>query len=485
MKIMTKSLIGRKEEIATIDQLRRSQEAEFLCVYGRRRVGKTFLIRSYFENDSYIYFELTGVRKGTTSLQLKNFASQLSKTFYDGLELATPSSWSEALERLSRALEKLKSDRRKKVIFFDELPWLASRRSGFIPALEYFWNSWCVKQKDLILVVCGSAASWMISNIIDNKGGLHNRVTSKIKLAPFSVLETVEYLRSRGNRLSPKQIIELYLCFGGVPHYLRHIKPKNSVPKIIDQLCFSPRGLLRDEFDNLYAALYENSESYINIVKALSKKRKGLDRKSVASRCKISPSGQLTEYLRALSESEFIQEYAPFGKRSRDLVYRLVDEYSLFYLNWLEKLSRKARDLSWQHLYNSNPWRIWAGFSFENLCHKHVNQIKNSLGIAGVYSEESVWSYKGGHREGAQIDLLIDRADNIINLCEIKFNGTPFLIDKRYAAELERKRSVFIERTKTKKPVFTTLITASGVKENDHYHRVVSDQVVVSEWIES
>lgn len=471
-------IIGRGQELKILEEMYDSQEAELLAIYGRRRVGKTYLISEFF-NDKGIYFELTGTKDAKMHEQLVNFAAELSRVFHQGLRSPAPANWTEALNQLRDELEKVGNDK-KIILFFDELPWLASRRSGFLQALEHFWNRYMSRNKNVVVIICGSAASWMIDNVIHNKGGLHGRVTKRIRLLPFNLSETEEFLKARNVDLDRKQLIEIYMAIGGVAQHLKYIERGKSAVQIINDLCFTANGPLFDEFDTLYRSLFDNYESHVNIIKALSKTRSGLTKDELLDKVGLTSGGASSKIIDELVKSGFVAYVPAFGKKKTRGKYRLIDEYSLFYLDWIAAVSKtvlegKDKDY-WIKKQNTKAWAVWSGYVFENICLKHVAKIKAALGLSGISTEESGWS-----GSGAQIDLVIDRADRSVNLCEMKYYNSEFIIDKEYAKKLETKKRVFREKTGTKKTLFTTMITTYGVKINKHYNSVVDNQLTMDD----
>lgn len=467
-------LIGRHEEKKILAEALASATPELIAIYGRRRIGKTFLIRSFYKEQ--LVFDFTGIHEASLSTQLENFSIALQKSMATAIPSVVPQNWVQAFFFLEQYLTPKIKDR-KTVIFFDEFPWIHTARSGFLQAFGHFWNTWASKQTNIVVVICGSAASWMIQNIVNNKGGLHNRITRTIRLLPFNLNETEEYLKNKGIKLDHYQILQLYMAMGGVPQYLSGIKPGESASQNIDRLYFSKDGLLRREFNNLYESLFTNAQHHISIIKALSKKGKGLTRNEIIKTCGLSSGGTTTRLLEELEESGFIARYIPFEKGMKDSIYKLFDEYSLFYLKYIEG-SRASEKGSWLRLANSPSFISWAGITFETICQKHILQIKKTLGIEAVYTEASAWrqmSQKG--KQGAQIDLLIDRQDACINICEMKFSTTEFTIDKQYAAALETKLQVFTQSTKTKKTLFLTMITTYGVKKNIYSTGLVQSEI--------
>ena len=470
-------VVGRASEKAELDRALASSYAELIAVYGRRRVGKTYLIREYLSPS--IVFELTGLHNETLSRQLENFSLRLADRTKK--KQPAPTSWLEAFNQLKTYLRRQKK-KRKRVLFFDEFPWLATRRSGFLAAFEEFWNTYASRDKKLVCVICGSAASWMINRVVNAKGGLHNRTTSTIRLEPFTLGETKSYLISQGVKLNDFQIAQLYMVLGGIPHYLQQVKKGRSAAQNIDKLCFAKDGLLTHEFDNLYAALFDNSDRHEAVIKALAKKQEGLTRTELFQAAGLETGGSLTRTLKELAESGFIRETPALYTAKKNSLLRLTDAYSLFYLNWI-KPNRMTGSNIWLSKSSGTKWRSWCGYAFENLCLSHIPQIKNSLGISGVLTEEASWHYraKSKNEDGAQIDLLIDRNDQCVNICEMKFTEGEFSIDKRYARDLRRKLDVFKRRTKTNKSVFTTLVTSHGVKGNDYASELVASEVSLAD----
>ena len=465
------AVIGRIREIKELDRLLASKEAEFLALYGRRRVGKTFLIREHFKKQ--FCFELTGVKDGTLKEQLVNFHQQLSGRSRKLRPL--PASWQEAFQQLADHLGSLRGNG-KRVVFLDELPWLAGARARFLPALDHFWNAFASKDPRLILVICGSAASWMIEKVIDHKGGLHNRVTARMKLKPFTLAESSRFLESRGVRLTHYDQIMLAMVMGGVPHYLKEARPGESAVQTIDRACFSDSGQLRGEFDRLYASLFDYPDRHVEMVRELAKHPQGITRSALTR--VYTTGGRLTHTLREMEEAGFISCQAAFGKNSKDTIYRVTDEFSLFHLKWLDSGSGTGTG-SFLSKSNTPVWRAWSGYALESLALKHTRQIKSALGVARVDSTQCGWVHRPNEiwPDGAQVDLLIDRADNTINLVEIKFSQGEFTITKSYAAELRRKVAVFKGVTATRKNVFLTFLTTHGISSNAYAKELVQAEL--------
>ncbi len=400
-------------------------------------------------------------------MQLQNFTTAISSFFYKDLSIQDPKNWKEAFLLFTKALEKVK--KKKVVLFLDELPWLATKRSGCIQMLDHFWNAHWSKNNNLILIACGSAASWMLDHLIHAKGGLYNRVTKRILLEPFNLKETEEYLLSRSIRMSRKQIAELYMAVGGIPFYLREVKKGESATQAIDALCFTKSGLLSEEFTNLFYALFDQAEVNYRIVKEIAKSGNQISREKLIDAMQKTSGGRINKRLKELEASGFIRCFIPYGKRRRDRYYRIIDEYTLFYLKWIEPMHISVEGSYWQKVANTPAKSSWAGFAFENLCFKHLNQLMRALGIHKIAALIGTWRYlpkKGSKDFGTQIDLLFDRDDGVITLCEIKFSDQNFVVDKALAKGLLLKIQVFEKHFGTKKQVEMALITANGFKKN-------------------
>jgi hypothetical protein len=470
--ITKSSIFARVRELKVLQQLYDSGKPEFLAIYGRRRIGKTFLIREFFKNKG-LYFALTGVKDASLKKQLKNFTVEFTRVFGRSEGYKPPKNWFEAFEQLRNGLASVKGSKRI-IFFFDELPWLSTARSEFLQDLDHFWNRHLSEDNRVVLIVCGSAASWMIKKIVRNKGGLHGRLTAQIRLLPFDLKETEEFLQHQGMTLNRKAVVDIYMAIGGIPKYLTYIRRGQSAMQIVGQLCFD--GPLADEFEELYASLFENHHRHVSIIKALAEHPGGLIKSQIAKLTGLSMGGGMNMVLEELEQSGFILAINDFGKQKKECRYRLIDEYSLFYLKWGQKAKesnlRTQDDIFWTNVFNSPLGQAWAGYAFEMLCLKHLSNIKKALGIAGVLTNASGWTYKApknSHERGVQIDLLIDRADNCINLCEIKYRNEEFTINKAYDKELREKKAIFLTQTKSKKSVFITLISPYGVKQNVGY----------------
>ncbi len=459
-------VIGRNEEKSILKRIVEDKCAKFLAVYGRRRVGKTYLIKTYLK--SYISFEMSGTKEGDMHEQLINFARQYNTYFNQ--QIQPPTSWQDAFYILQKAIIK-KRTTKKIVLFFDELPWLAGAKSKFLNALDYFWNNFAQYQKNIILVVCGSSASWIIEKIINNKGGLHNRITDILKLEPFNLADTESFLKYRNLNLDRFTILQLYMVLGGIPHYLNAIQKGESMAQAIDRICFAKNGVLRNEYNNLYNALFSNASLHTAVIRLLAKRKMGLTRKAIIQGSGITNGGSVTRLLNELEESGFITKYLPFGKLQRDALYRLTDYYTLFYFHYIEN-SKSLTKGSWQKQYQLPTWKSYSGFAFENVCLQHTPQLQKAIGISGIYTEQSSWASRK-----AQIDLILDRSDNVITIAECKFHNTPFALSHHDVKSIQNKIAHFQADNTIDKTIFVVLITAKGIVQNKYATALISHSV--------
>lgn len=456
-------MIGRKEEIKSIDCDLMSDESQFVAVYGRRRIGKTYLIREKFY-DQFAFYH-TGVRNGSMREQLTAFRASLKEAGFK--ECPRLTSWLEAFSCLFEHIKKCPAGR--KVIFIDELPWMDAPRSKLIPALEYHWNNQLSLRKDVFLIVCGSASSWIIENIVHNIGGLYNRLTDRIWLRPFTLAECEQYAVSRGLNLSRQEICEAYMIFGGVPYYWSLLRSELSFMQNIDLLCFSEHGKLRDEFQYLYASLFRDATNHLKVVDVLSGKKCGISRDEIFAASGIASRSTLKKVLDDLVRCDFVRKYSARGKRNRDAFFQLVDNFTIFHNTFLRDTAAADQHF-WTNRSGSAKINVWNGLSFERICMLHIESIRRALGISGQITNAYTWRSLPDSPEcrGAQIDLVIERSDKVINLCEMKYCDSVYELNKEEADRLRNRRESFIKETGTRFACRITLITPYGLKNNTH-----------------
>lgn len=464
-------MIGRTEEKNYLQSLINEEEPQFVAVYGRRRIGKTYLIRESFEHS--FTFEHTGVSNASLNVnslkavQLEKFQESLAEFGYKTPEKIR--TWNEAFNGLKEIIKASKD--KKKIIFIDELSWMDTKDSGLIPALESFWNGWATarKEKDVILIVCASATYWIMENIIHAKGGLHNRLTGKVHLRPFNLNECKQYLESRKIVFSTHQILLCYMILGGVPFYWSLLKKGKSLPQNIDDLFFADGALLADEYDNLYNALFNKPAQYLKIIDVLSHAKNGLTREEIIKKTHIASSGSFSQKLTELENCDFIRKYIPYGRKNNSCIYQLVDNYTLFYHKFLNQ--NHFEDHFWQNQINTPAINSWSGLAFEKVCLEHVPQIKKALGISGVYTDVNAWQCSTDETlgiKGVQIDLMLVRKDQIINLCEMKYSESSFSVTDKFIMGMNEKIKSFREKTKTNYAIHPTLVTTYPVVQNEY-----------------
>jgi len=464
---MGQTIVGRKKELTLIDQYYRSGKAEFIAIYGRRRVGKTFLIRQHFKNQ--FAFDMTGVMEGTKSEQMTAFHTALKSYGYQGKK---NQNWIDAFFALRQLLESKIEEGKRCVIFIDELPCLDTPKAGFVNALGHFWNNWANWQSEIMLIVCGSATSWMVRNVIDNHGGLHDRITHEMHLHPFTLEETEEFFTNNGFAWSRLSIIQAYMAIGGVPYYMSLFERTDSPATGLDRLFFSGNAELKKEYRRLFSSLFKNPQPYLEIISLLAKYPKGLTREEMSTQLKTSNNGKLGDMLTDLVYCDFLHKYNVREKRikSNSAIYQLVDFYTIFYNTFANK--NIVEEHFWTRNVNTPEINTWYGLAFERICKAHIAQIKSALGIASVSTEFYAWRINQGENV-AQIDLIIDRADNTINLCEVKYCEDLYSLDKDEYLKIQNRIKVFKEVTGTRSSIIPTMITTFGMKNG-----MYSDQII-------
>lgn len=482
------TIIGREYEQKQLQKIFQSEKAEFSAVYGRRRVGKTYLIREFFEKKACFFLQSSGIHRGSLKKQLEKFKQEIENTFYKdrkGTRLSNFLSWHDAFEALKDAID-LFAKKRKVIIFLDEIPWMATAKSGLLEALDYYWNRHWSRDKRVKLIICGSAASWIIDNVLHDTGGLHNRVTLRLPIDPFTLSETKNFLRYKKIHYSNDQILTLYMCLGGVPFYLNFVEKGLSAIQNINNICFRKKGTLYDEFDWLFASLFKKHEIHEKIITFMANKREGVSRNEIESALQYK-GGRLTKRLKELEEASFITAFIPW-KKERGICYKVIDEYTLFYLTWIApksatRIAKNVNDSYWEILSTQPAWKAWSGYAFESVCFKHIQRIKKALHIPNG-SEVYPWRHiphKNRQDVGIQIDLVFDRPDKIINLCEIKYCHSPFSIDKNYATHLLVREKIYCAVTKTNKQIFHSMIVSSGLKKTIYSEELITSVATLND----
>jgi AAA+ ATPase superfamily predicted ATPase len=468
-------LIGRKSEQEELLTLAASKETHFVVLYGRRRVGKTFLVRETFQGSFTFHF--TGIANSNQAEQLAVFAQALSDQ--GKAKVRKVKNWFDAFHELQGLIEISAAE--KKIIFLDEMPWMDTHKSRFIQAFEHFWNGWASGRKDILLIACGSATAWITKKIFKAKGGLYNRVTRQIFLNPFTLAECRAFFDAKSVRIGDYDLMESYMIFGGIPYYLDMFEGKYSLAQNVDRLCFREGAPLRSEYESLFYSVFNNPDKHTRVIEAISGKKKGLTREEILKIVNFADGGNLTRILSELEQSGFIKKYKPFSGNKKAAVYQLSDFFTSFYLTYMADGEAEG-DQYWSKSIDSGKHRAWSGYAFEQLCLAHIPQIRRKLGIEVIVNRISSWRSHSADK-GAQIDLLLDRNDGIINLCEMKYSTSVFTIDKGYEQNLRNKRGAFEQETKTRKAVHLTMVTTFGIAENQH-KSVIQSEVTMADLLE-
>ncbi len=474
-------MIGRKKETEELNELYASGKAELVAIYGRRRVGKTYLVNNVFKDK--ITFGHAGLAPDENESAEKQYKGQLEQ-FYSSLLLcgmvegSIPKNWIEAFLMLEKLLMSKNTDDRQ-VVFLDELPWMDTPGSDFLKAFEGFWNIWGCHRDNLMVIVCGSANSWILDKLINNHGGLYNRVTYEIKLLPFSLHECEEFYKSKHIGFTRYDIVQSYMAVGGTPYYMGYMKRGLSLAQNIDRLFYEKGAKLNDEYVRLFSSVFDKPHLVERIVRFLSTRNYGYTRAEISEGTGISSGGWLSEILRSLLASDMIVKYVPFDVSKRKEHYRLVDPFCIFYLKYVEG-NPGVDESFWQKNHNTQSVVSWRGIAFENVCFNHIKQIKTALGVSGVTTSHSAWIRNKDGETGLQIDLLIMRNDNVVNMCEIKFLSDDFTVDEKYYRVLLRRQDELVKKVSRKTSVQSTLITTFGLKKNE-YSGIFSNTVTLED----
>ena len=466
---MAQTIVGRVCEQQVLTAALNSHRSELVAVYGRRRIGKTYLVRAFYQKQ--IIFSFTGLSKGKRADQIKNFILKLNEVTDEFKKEKQPADWLEAFSYLKTFLKGIKETKKKKVIFIDEFPWVDSHKSGFLAAFENFWNDYCTTRTDLVVVVGGSAASYMGKKIVNNTEGLSKRITQTIKLKPFNLCETREFFKYKGIPMEEYEILKIYMVLGGVAEYLEHVKPGESAVITIENLCFQKEAYLEDEYDQVFKSLFEEGSYHQKIMDALSKgNKKGITRDEILQELDISSGGRFTDSLEELMQSGFVLKYDAYRDNTKTTLYRIYDEFCLFHLQFMVPF----KGSKWTQIFQKQEYKSWCGYAFETICLKHSQEVKKGLKCDQIQSKNYSW-----HNDKAQVDLVIDRDDDVVNLCEIKFYNEEFSMDQGYLDRLRNKENQFRTATKTKKGMYTAMITTWGVKPNKYSQAIVSNSLTM------
>ena len=465
------TIIGRESEIKRLKAAVESAKPEFVALYGRRRVGKTFLINQMFKNQ--FAFKMTGVIEGKLRDQFTAFADAMCDYGFDMPE--QPKGWMQAFIMLKHALKQKVESGEQCVIFIDELPALDAEGSNVSGAVGYFWNSWASQYDNIIFIICGSATSWMITNVIDSKGGLHDRITVEMPIHPFTLKEVESYLESRHFVWNRQMILQAYMVFGGIPYYLSLLDPEESLVQNVDRLFFSQDMQMRREFRRLFNTLYKNPDKYIDIIRTLGKSRRGMTREELAKELKSANNGHLGKRLEDLVQCDLIRKNVVREKeiKRKDAIYQLCDFFSLFYLTFIDRA--EVEQQYWAHHINTPEINSWMGLTYERICLAHIQQIKHALRIDAISTLSYSWRSKIA-KPAVQIDIIIERADRIVNVCEVKYSHGEYELKEDEYGKICKRSNAFIQETGLRHAPWITMITTAGVAQGK-YTGMIQSQV--------
>lgn len=468
-------IIGREKEMRKLQALANSPRAEFLALYGRRRVGKTFLVNQVF--DGQFAFKMTGVIEGSLKDQFTAFADAMDIFGYEMPK--QPTDWMSAFIMLKKALKKACSPDKRCVVFIDELPALDTDNSNVASALGYFWNEWASLQDNMVLIICGSATSWMITHVIDSKGGLHDRLTYEMPIHPFSLKEVEEYLEVHQFVWNRQMTLQLYMVFGGIPYYLSLLDKGESMVQNVDRLFFSHDTIMRREFRRLFNTLYKSPNKYIDIIKALGKSGRGMTREQLASELKCANNGHLGNKLDDLVHCDLIRKNIVREKalKRKDAIYQLCDFFCAFFLTFIDRAEVETG--YWKNHVNTPEINSWMGIAYERICMAHIQQIKHALRIDGISSLCYSWRSKETI-PASQIDIVIERADKIVNICEVKYSQDEYEMNKEEYEKINRRKNSFVKETGLRHIPWLTLITTEGMAKGK-YSEMFQSQVTLDD----
>ena len=494
-------MIGRKKEIKLLNEICDLEESSLVAIYGRRRIGKTYLVNHMFKKyrQDCLFFEFTGAYDGDKRGQIDNFIDQVYEWFYvePSFEIK---SWSDAFRFLKRTIDKeiKKRDSNEKVIvFLDEVPWIdRSNKGGFLSALGYFWNTWCEPRENVVLILCGSNSSWIRDKILKNaRGSLYQRVTHQISMYPFDLKETKAYLlEQKGFMIDNKTVTDIYMIFGGVAKYLSFLNPNESSAENIDRVFFSIHGSMYREYDELFSSLFaDKSDYYKSVIELLCTRRSGFSLSDISKAFNEKLGGKLRLAIAELEECGFIKGLSKYGNSVRGVNYMIVDPYILFHHKWIKGFSRN--DIAtlpnnyWLHKSSSQSYAVWSGYAFEIVVMVNIRLYLNAIGRLGFFSGVYHWQHmaKSEDEQGAQIDMVVNYGNNIFDILECKYYNSEYVISKEYAKNIKNKLSMFKKYglySKQKSELRLVFLTSYGVKMNAEAHSLNISRVCLDDLFE-
>jgi hypothetical protein len=461
--------VGRKNELRMLNDAYRSGKDELVVLYGRRRIGKSSLVKRFAEKKK-AYYEFEALEGETTPGQINHFLQQLKKQIDDPiLDSVRFANWEQVFTYLTEKVINRKS-KVKKILFLDELPWMAAGRIRLVSLLKYYWdNHW--KSKHVMLILCGSVASFMVKKVL-HSNALYGRTTIEILLKGFSPEEAARLLSKKRSR---EETLNYQLVFGGVPKYLEQINTSQSFNKNMNTLCFSPHGIMLKEVERIFYSQFREPRTYLKIINLLKNGIFSLS--EISSKTKIPSGGGLKQYLKNLERAEMIRSYIPFDRsgNSKFKKYTLADEFLVFFFKYMGPNLRVIKESSSRRLFETltqNSFDSWLGFAFERFCLKHAGLLALVMDFADDILLASPYFKKNDER--FQIDLLYQRADRVITVCEIKHQnikiGTNIIPEmQRKCALLKVPRGYALE-----KALISLYGPDNSLKDTGYFHHFVT-----------
>lgn len=464
-----KRFVGRELELKKLRAIGEADEPSIVVVYGRRRVGKTELLEQAFRHRNILKFE--GIEGLSEKDQYANAMRQLAK--YVGEDLLTKvqiTSWSEFFDLVARYTKE-----GTWTIYLEELQWLANYESKLLSELKYAWDNQFRRNPKLLLILCGSAPSFMLEKVVHSKA-LYNRSQHEIHLQELSISETKLFLKNRSDR----EIFNAYLSVGGIPEYLKWVDKESSVFQGLCTHAFTSGSFFSREFEKIFTSSLANNKHYREIIETLSR-CKFLSREELAEKLKLTSGGTLSILLTDLEKCGFISKYCPYNlsNSSNVIRYAIADNYLHFYFNFIRPIQSKIENGDYNEVPQSaikmDSYAKWLGFAFERWCRKYSRVIAKILGFSGVQYRSGAYFSRATNKKdpGYQIDLVFDRADKVYTICEMKYLQSPAGI--KVIGDMERKLSFF--PNKGKNTIHKVLICNEGA-DTAVLNRVYFDHVI-------
>ncbi|MFH1831150.1 MAG: ATP-binding protein [Pseudomonadota bacterium] len=466
-----RKFVGRHNYLKKLENIWNQHKVGLISIYGRRRVGKTELIRVFSRNKAAWIFE--AIEGENTASQIKHFLNQLSQfTKEPYLRDLDYKDWPPVFDLLSNKIKQKKD----LIVAFDELSWMAARKTKLISYIKYYWDKEWKYHPHLLLILCGSVASWMVKNVV-RSNALYGRISENILLDPLKPFEVAEFI---GKKRGKKEILEYLLSFGGIPKYLEEMDFNQSIQINIDRTCFSASGFFVDEADKIFYNQFKETHIYKQIVRCLSES--SLPLKDISQKIKIPSGGGLKRYLDNLISAgivDSINDIRNFklGKVPR---YYMIDELMRFHLQFV---SPNISEIKHTHSasrfdkFTKNKWHPFMGNAFERFCLKHRYLIAQILGFDSKVT--ACGSLLNNNRNGFQYDLVYLRSDGVVSLCEIKYLSDKPGTDLIKEMEAKLRVTDMPKDITVEKILISNQEASNALKTSGYFHHILhSDRMI-------